>query len=166
MFFTDHLNQNIVNKTTCRTPSANPRQLWTHLLKSFRYFSRLSGFPDLSGKVFFTFKFNRTSKYFSFFNNKPPASWAAHIIRDFLTCYSCSYYSFMHQYNSTVIISKIFIISIIFGMKESKCKRKKNYRGLNPLSAIPTKWSNIINNSAVTADKLFEYAWPFCGDGA
>ena len=55
----------------------------------------------------------------------------------------------MHQYNSTVIISKIFIISIIFGMKESKWKRKKNYRGLNPFSAIPTKWSNTFNNSAV-----------------
>ena len=36
-----------------------------------------------------------TSKYFSFFNNKPPASWVAHITRDFLTCYSCSYYSSM-----------------------------------------------------------------------
>ena len=36
-----------------------------------------------------------TSKHFSFFNNKPPASWVAHITRDFLTCYSCSYYSSM-----------------------------------------------------------------------
>ena len=36
--------------------------------------------------------FNITSKFFSFFNNKPPASWFAHITRDFLTCYSCSYY--------------------------------------------------------------------------
>ena len=39
--------------------------------------------------------FNITSKYFSFFNNKPPASWVAHITRDFLICYSCSYYSSM-----------------------------------------------------------------------
>ena len=39
--------------------------------------------------------FNITSKYFSIFNNKPPASWVAHITRDFITCYSCSYYSFM-----------------------------------------------------------------------
>ena len=36
--------------------------------------------------------FNITSKHFSFFNNKPPESWAACITRDFLTCYSCSYY--------------------------------------------------------------------------
>ena len=28
--FTDHLNNKIVNKATHRTPSANPRQLWTH----------------------------------------------------------------------------------------------------------------------------------------
>ena len=39
--------------------------------------------------------FNIASKYFSFLNNKPPASWVAHIIRDFLTSYSCSYYSSM-----------------------------------------------------------------------
>ena len=39
--------------------------------------------------------FNITSKYFSIFNNKPPASWVAYITRDFRTCYSCSYYSSM-----------------------------------------------------------------------
>ena len=27
LFFTDHLKQKIVNKTTCGTPSANPCQL-------------------------------------------------------------------------------------------------------------------------------------------
>ena len=45
--------------------------------------------------------FNITSKYFSFLNNKPPATWAVHIIRDFLTCYSCSYYSSMVCANIT-----------------------------------------------------------------
>ena len=35
------------------------------------------------------------SKIFSIFNNKPPASWAADIKRDFLACYSCLYYSSM-----------------------------------------------------------------------
>ena len=43
--------------------------------------------------------FNITSKYFSFFNNKPPASWVAHITRDFLTCYSSSYFSPMDRAN-------------------------------------------------------------------
>ena len=33
---------------------------------------------------------NITTKYFSFFNNKPPVGWVGHITRDFLTCYSCS----------------------------------------------------------------------------
>ena len=55
-FFTDHLNHKVVNKTTCRTPSANPFQLWAHYLKSVRsvaiIFLRLSEFPDLSSKVF------------------------------------------------------------------------------------------------------------------
>ena len=39
--------------------------------------------------------FNISSKYFSFFNNKPPVGWAVHIARGFLTCYSCSYDSSM-----------------------------------------------------------------------
>ena len=43
--------------------------------------------------------FNIISKYFSFFNNKPPTIWVAHITRDFLTCYSCSYYSSMLRHN-------------------------------------------------------------------
>ena len=29
-FFTGHLNQKTVDKTTCRTPSGNPHQLWAH----------------------------------------------------------------------------------------------------------------------------------------
>ena len=29
-FFTDHLKHKFLNKTTCRPPSANPRQLCTH----------------------------------------------------------------------------------------------------------------------------------------
>ena len=35
-FFTDHMNHRTINKTTCRTPSANPRQPWAHELKSFQ----------------------------------------------------------------------------------------------------------------------------------
>ena len=34
------------------------------------------------------------SKYFSIFNNTPPASWVVHLTRDF-TCYLHSHYSFM-----------------------------------------------------------------------
>ena len=34
-FFTHHLRHNSVNKTSCITPSANPRQLSAHWLKSF-----------------------------------------------------------------------------------------------------------------------------------
>ena len=45
--------------------------------------------------------FNITSKYFSIFNNKPPASWVAHVTSDFLTCYSCLYYNSMICLNIT-----------------------------------------------------------------
>ena len=51
--------------------------------------------------------FNITSKYFSFFNNKPPATWVGHIARDFLTCYSCLYYSFMDDVGSILSMEKI-----------------------------------------------------------
>ena len=30
IFFTDHLNHKTVNKTTCRTTTVNPCQLWAH----------------------------------------------------------------------------------------------------------------------------------------
>ena len=51
--------------------------------------------------------FNITLKYFSFFNSKPPASWVA----DFVTCYSCSYYSSMlkrNRINATLFLTNIF----------------------------------------------------------
>ena len=41
--------------------------------------------------------FSINSKYFSFFNKKPLASWIADITRDFLRCYSSSYHSFMDE---------------------------------------------------------------------
>ena len=40
--------------------------------------------------------FNKTSKCFIHFSNKTPASWVAHITNNFLTCYSCCYYSFVN----------------------------------------------------------------------
>ena len=39
--------------------------------------------------------FHITSNYFCIFNNTPLARWVAHTTRDFLICYSCSYYRFM-----------------------------------------------------------------------
>ena len=60
--------------------------------------------PDLFGKLFLiTFNFSLfdfstiflQEKYFSIFNNKPPASWVVHITRDSFTCHSCSCYSSM-----------------------------------------------------------------------
>ena len=61
-FLTNHLKHKTVNKTTCRTPSANPRQLRAlveELSNCYENFSRFSGSPDLFGKVFLiTFKFS------------------------------------------------------------------------------------------------------------
>ena len=44
---------------------------------------------------FYNFFHVRKFKNFSTFNNKPPARWVTHITKDFIICYSCSYYSFM-----------------------------------------------------------------------
>ena len=49
-----------------------------------------------------------TLKYFTFFKNKLPAGWVAHIGRDFLACYSCSYCSsmFWRTLFGTILISE------------------------------------------------------------
>ena len=57
--------------------------------------------------------FNITLKYFRFFNNKPPASRVAHITRDFLTCYSCSYYNSMLLLSIANVLEKHSQIDII-----------------------------------------------------
>ena len=57
--------------------------------------------------------FNISSKYFSIFNNKLPSIWAAHIARDFLTCYSCSHYSYMVRGNHLSFMNKTFSKTIM-----------------------------------------------------
>ena len=59
-----------------------------------------SAFSQTSGN---SKMYNITSKYFSFFNNKPLACWVVHIARDFLTCYSSSYYSPMVKRNKNLV---------------------------------------------------------------
>ena len=68
--------------------------------------------------------FNTTSKYFSFFNHKSLASWVAHIIRDFLTCYSCSYYSSM----LLVILTEKKWFERFTKKNWKKKKKKKKFR--------------------------------------
>ena len=53
--------------------------------------------------------FNINSKCFSIFNKKPLASWVTYMTRDFLTCYSCSYYSFMVEIISTCETTSLWI---------------------------------------------------------
>ena len=55
----------------------------------------------------------RIQKYFSFFNNKPTASWWSHIRRDFLICYSCSYYSSISKVDKT--------LWFVFGPQGKRC---------------------------------------------
>ena len=43
-------------------------------------------------------------KYFSIFNNKPPASWVVHIARYFLICYSCSCFKW-----SNLLVKKVHL---------------------------------------------------------
>ena len=64
--------------------------------------------------------FNITSKYFNIFDNAPPASWVAHIARDFLKCYFCSYYISMEI--------PLLIYRIVSPKKTKKVLRKKKIR--------------------------------------
>ena len=52
--------------------------------------------------------FNITSKYFSIFNNRPPASWVAHITKDFLRFYSCSYYKSLFSVKAFSTFSEVY----------------------------------------------------------
>ena len=67
--------------------------------------------------------FDITSKYFTFFKNTPPATWVAHTTRNFITCYSCSYYSFMMEGNRKFMAQKTEKSSL--WVKE-KSKEKEN----------------------------------------
>ena len=76
--------------------------------------------------------FNITSKYFSFLNNKPRVSWVAHKIRDFLTCYSSSYYNSMVEWSNAN--------DSIIKQGENDCALKVKVKKLNAL-----KWIAILN---------------------
>ena len=89
------------------------REVWLDNSKKF-YFDRPIKILHFLTPTRIQKMFNITTKHLSFFNNKPPASWVMHIGRDFLTCYSCSYYSsmimstFLRQYLN---ISGVFSVS-------------------------------------------------------
>ena len=61
-----------------------------------------------------------TLKYFSILNNKPLASWVAHITIDILTFYSCSYYS------STIQLNKQIYKQANKKKSKENIKKKKN----------------------------------------
>ena len=72
--------------------------------------------------------FNITSKYFSFFNSKPPESRLAHITRDFPTYYSCSYYSSMERRNKELFNPLAKIISIHETRTKHQQSPKENFK--------------------------------------
>ena len=61
-----------------------------------------------------------TLKYFSILNNKPLASWVAHITIDILTFYSCSCYS------STIQVNKQIYKQANKKKSKENIKKKKN----------------------------------------
>ena len=64
---------------------------------------------------------NITSKYFSIFNNKPPASWVAHITRDCITCYSCSYDVVVSQLKNKVYYNDVNAVIYTFCNWNAHC---------------------------------------------
>ena len=86
------------------------------------------------------------SKYFSFFNNKPPASWMAHIIKDFLTCYSCSYHSSMiwakiFAQNASISFNQIFIFAFLI-LKTNSWRIVLQWRGLIVINYLVDRTNN------------------------
>ena len=68
------------------------REIWLGNSKNL-FFAQTSQDSAFSQTCHYAKMFNITSKYFTFFNNKLAACQVAHITRDFIACYSCSYYS-------------------------------------------------------------------------
>ena len=104
------------------------------LVKKYDWRMIKTFFTDESRLYFFSardFKnVSRKFKMFLHFNNKQPASWVAHTANDFLTCYSCSYYSSMvmceetHLLNISSTFAKISTIHTWFKCRPSSRKEK------------------------------------------
>ena len=100
---------------------------------------------------------NNTSKYFSFFSNKPAVSWVAHIARDFLTCYSCSYYSSMFAiieikypflgYSSIWNSSCIFFFSIL------PSRKTMNFETFEKRKRFPCFLTNVVTFFTLSLSK-------------
>ena len=93
--------------------------------------------------------FNITSKYFSFFNNKPPVSWVAHITTDFLT--SCSYSHYI-----SIVLHKICMEKVLeehFFCNSFGCPYRPNATktclnaALNTLNFSQQEWYEIEKQS-------------------
>ena len=73
-------------------------------------------------------KINVASKYFSFFNNKPPASWVTHITKNFLTCYSSNILLILLPYLMTETSKSQKKCSVKFPKNSiSQIEMKKNF---------------------------------------
>ena len=89
--------------------------------------------------------FDINSNYFSFFNNKPPASWVSHVTGDFLTCCSCSYYSSIIQHEKKMLNEMLdaFAPSFISNYSQKLYfTRTRNNFAVN----IKSKWCYIFNS--------------------
>ena len=71
---------------------------WTMQESLFAYTNQDSAFSNTPKNS------KMLNKNFSFFSNTLSASWVAHITGDFLTCYSCSYFSSMIIYIDRLIV--------------------------------------------------------------
>ena len=98
--------------------------------------------------------FNITSNYFSFFNNKTPASWVAHITGDFFTCYSCPYYSSMGQ-------CKDFKKYFSFQKMNSQNSEEDTVIIVASLNLIKRKRCKVFKNSRKKRS-IWTKSWLFC----
>ena len=96
-----------------------------------------------------------TLKYFSIFNNKSPASWVAHITRNFLTCYSGLYYISMSlcgkQYITILLtVFNSISIKIMFSFHRTCC--------LLYLEIIDWHWHQIVFPHPINIEYKYKLA--------
>ena len=130
--------------------------MWLGNSNLFSWTNQVSRTPENSKM------FNITSKYFSFFNHELSTSWVAHITRNFLTYYSCSYYISMFSNNRKSLKSscwhwKMTCINWGFKWMFELCRCQIRTKCVQDHAKCKTKKSNTSLRSTFIFHPCFSY---------
>ena len=105
--------------------------------------------------------FNITSKYYSIFNNKPPANWVAQATRDFLLCYSCLYHSSTIEIKLKKVHQNDVDISLIEVTPNKVRQSDINFSFIKITSKKVRRNDVECSSIVITSKKYVEMMWQF-----